>query len=133
MNPVIHAKSTARKFGGAWQDYLAVHEWFDETKMFIADARHRILRHHAFGIFECMAKFGPVIVNSKGQEIPTRLIGEQHVREDCGGMIPSLEQWVANLKLEKWMNHTYPENGVFDPANPRHRNKALKRLTKQGE
>ena len=31
-HPVEHAKSSARKFGGSWLDYLEIHEWFDATK-----------------------------------------------------------------------------------------------------
>ena len=29
MTPVKHAESTARKWGGKWEDYVAIHDWFD--------------------------------------------------------------------------------------------------------
>lgn len=116
MNPVIHSKSSAKKFGGKWEDYIEIHEWFDETKKVIASPAHRMLRHHSFGIFECMEKFGKVITNSNGVEIPVRLIGEQHVREDCGGKIPSVQDWAQHLNYQRWMNHSYPESDVNDPG-----------------
>jgi len=46
-HPFKHAESSARKFGGKAEDYLPIHNWFDESKAFIADFRHRSLRHHA--------------------------------------------------------------------------------------
>jgi len=46
-----HAVSSARKWGGAAEDYLAIHTWFDRSKEIVADFRHRALRHHAEGIF----------------------------------------------------------------------------------
>ncbi len=51
-HPLKHAQSSAKKFGGQAEDYLAVHKWFDESKAFFADFRHRALRHHASGISE---------------------------------------------------------------------------------
>lgn len=46
-----HALSSARKWGGVAEDYLPLHQWFDESKAITADFRHRALRHHAEGIF----------------------------------------------------------------------------------
>ena len=40
-HPLEHAKNSARKFGGAAEDYLPIHEWFDESKAMLADVRHR--------------------------------------------------------------------------------------------
>ena len=80
MHPFHHAESSARKYGGQPEDYLAVHSWFDESKAFIPDIRHRALRHHAEGIFLCERLFGTVLVNSLGRPIPVRFLGEQHVK-----------------------------------------------------
>ena len=33
-HPFKHAESSARKFGGKAEDYLQVHNWFDESKAF---------------------------------------------------------------------------------------------------
>jgi hypothetical protein len=51
--------------------------------------------------------FGNCITNSDGKKIPVRLIGEQHVREDCGGRIPSVEDWVEHISPKAWMSRGY--------------------------
>jgi hypothetical protein len=103
----FHAQSSARRFGGAPQDYLAIHQWFDATKEMWADARHRALRHHSQGIFECERRFGVTIPNSAGKDVPVRLISEQHVMEDCGGIIPTVADWLSAIRFEPWMNSGY--------------------------
>jgi len=57
-HPLKHAQNSARKFGGKPEDYLPIHSWFDESKAFLADFRHRALRHHAEGIFLAEKLFG---------------------------------------------------------------------------
>ena len=101
-HPIDHAKNSARKFGGVAEDYLPVHQWFDESKAMFADFRHRSLRHHTEGIFLAERIFGVTIRNSQGKDIPVRYIGEQHVREDLG-RIPTFQDWAKNIKLEPWM------------------------------
>ena len=101
-HPLKHAQSSAKRFGGSAQDYLAIHNWFDESKAFLADFRHRALRHHAEGIILCDRIFGPSITNSEGKEIPVRYIGEQHVKEDLG-RIPTAQDWLAQIRPERWM------------------------------
>jgi hypothetical protein len=100
-----HAVSSARKWGGKPDDYIKVHTWFDESKMFMADFRHRALRHHAEGIFMAERLFGTVIINSLGREIPVRWIGEQHVLEDLG-FIPSMQDWFEHITPVHWMRNT---------------------------
>lgn len=110
MNAWHHSVSSAKKFGGTPEDYMEIHQWFDASKEFFADFRHRALRHHAQGIFEAERKFGPVLVNSDGKSIPTRFIGEQHVKEDCG-FIPSLQDWLSRIEPEPWM-HARPQGVI---------------------
>ena len=101
-HPLKHAESSARRFGGRAEDYLPIHNWFDESKAFMADFRHRALRHHAEGIFLCERIFGVAITNSEGKQIPVRYIGEQHVREDLG-RIPTAQDWLSQIKPACWM------------------------------
>src|SRR5579864_7736737 len=101
-HPLRHAESSAKKFGGKAEDYLPIHNWFDESKAFFPDFRHRTLRHHAEGIFLCERIFGAVLRNSDGKEIPVRLIGEQHVKEDLG-RIPTAQDWLAQITPQRWM------------------------------
>jgi hypothetical protein len=102
MNPYHHALSSVRKWGGKVDDYLPIHQFFDESKAHNADIRHRALRHHAEGIFLCERIFGPTITISTGRVIPTRYIGEQHVKEDLG-WIPSLKDWFEHIEIQPWM------------------------------
>jgi hypothetical protein len=101
-HPMEHAKSSARRFGGKPEDYQAIHDWFDESKSYVADFRHRALRHHAEGIFLAQRIFGHSITNSDGSEVPVRYIGEQHVKEDLG-RIPSFQDWIAEVPIRPWM------------------------------
>lgn len=97
-----HSLSTVRKWGGSTDDYLAIHEWLDASKMAMADHRHRALRHHSLGVFWCEERFGVTITNSNGVEIPVRLIAEQHIKEDLG-FIPSVEDWLKDIPGKFWM------------------------------
>ena len=101
-HPLKHAKSSAKKFGGGPSDYLAIHNWFDESKAHLGDFRHRALRHHSLGIFLAEQVFGTTVTNSDGKEVPVRYIGEQHVREDLG-RIPTLADWLAEIVPKRWM------------------------------
>ena len=62
---------------------MAVHI-IDQSKAIAADFRHRALRHHAEGIFMLETVFGPTLTLSGGKVIPTRWVGEQHIKEDLG-------------------------------------------------
>jgi hypothetical protein len=101
-HPYHHALSSVAKWGGTPEDYLGLHSWFDESKLIIADYRHRALRHHAEGIFMAERLFGSALTLSSGRVLPVRWIGEQHVREDLG-RIPSFVDWVRAIRPESWM------------------------------
>ena len=109
-----HALSSVKKWGGTAEDYLPLHQWFDESKAITADFRHRALRHHAEGIFMLERFFGPAITISTGRVVPVRLIGEQHVREDLG-FIPSFADWVRCIRPEPWMGRAQPIHRDVDP------------------
>jgi len=92
----------------------------------VSDVRHRAARHHSEGIFVCEQVFGTTITLStcakcgvaksdhwtkNGDEdmhvfspklVPTRWVGEQHVREDLGN-VPTLQDWLSELSLKPWM------------------------------
>lgn len=108
MKPNIHAKSSARKYGGKMEDYLPIHQLMDSTKGALGDNRHRCVTHNADfirpgGMLETI--FGVTITNSDGREVAVRDIGEQHILEDFGGkFIPTLQDWLQGLPMEDWMN-----------------------------
>lgn len=101
--PFHHSLSSVKKWGGAVEDYLLLHQFFDASKEMHGDFRHRALRHHAQGIFELERLFGVTITNSAGRVVPVRWVGEQHVIEDCG-FIPSLSDWLKHIEPQPWMN-----------------------------
>ena len=100
MHPYHHALSSTKKHGGQYLDYLAIHEWFDETKKHMPDMRHRALRHHAEGIFWCEERFGTILYNTDGKKVLVRAIAEQHIMEDLG-WIPTIKDYLTALDDSK--------------------------------
>jgi hypothetical protein len=102
----FHAVSSTRRFGGSVEDYIGIHAWFDESKTSMPDNRHRALRHHQQGCMDAARLFGDVsgtITNSEGRKVPVKTIGEQHVSEDMGGYVPSVQDWLREMPLKPWM------------------------------
>ena len=99
---LIHARSSAKRWGGVPEDYLAIHEKMDSTKAAHAEMTHRCVFHSAFGIFLIEDIFGRTLTNGDGREVHTRDIAEQHVLEDLG-CIPSLSDWLREIPTKPWM------------------------------
>lgn len=109
MKPYIHAKSSAKKYGGRPEEYLDIHQFMDSSKASIADVRHRALLHSSFGCFIVEQLFGIVRKNSIGKEYSPRDIAEDHCMEDLG-MIPSVEKWLGNMAIQQWMGGPVKKN-----------------------
>lgn len=135
-NPFHHAVSSARKWGGVPEDYIEIHHWFDESKAFLADFRHRALRHHAEGIFLCERIFGHTITLSTcakcGRDhkingvlysiaedaqagIEAHAFAEKKIPvrwigeqhvQEDLGFIPTAAQWLERITAEPWMNRS---------------------------
>lgn len=103
MKPHIHSRNSVKRYGGIPEDYQKIHDFFDQTKAAWADVRHRAVLHSTFGIYICEQVFGTTITNSDGKVVSVRSIAEDHVQEDFGGKIPTIEQWLKNIPLEPWM------------------------------
>jgi hypothetical protein len=115
-HPFHHAETSLRIWGGRLEDYLPIHDWLDSTKETFADFRHRALRHHSQGIFEAERVFGHTLTTSEGRKVPVRYVCEQHIKEDCGGFIPTVADWLRNLKSEPWMSRGYKIEGAILPG-----------------
>jgi hypothetical protein len=108
--PWIHAKNSARKFGGKPEDYIQIHNLMDSSKGAIGDNRHRALTHNSWfisadGPLEKI--FGVVIKNSDGKEVSVRDIGEQHILEDFGmRFIPTPQDYLQEMEMKSWMNNS---------------------------
>ncbi|MDN5925594.1 MAG: hypothetical protein L0I29_00790 [Hyphomicrobiales bacterium] len=96
------ANASAARFGGDPSAYLALHTWFLETRNWSAGPEHLVFRHHAFGIFEAEARFGPVIALGDGKAVPTRVVAERHVQQVLG-RVPSATDFLRRIKGERWM------------------------------
>src|SRR5271156_6239239 len=101
--PLLHSISSAKKFGGKWEDYISLHEFLDSSKGVIADNRHRALTHNSWFLSVVIERvFGVTIQNSAGKTISVRDVAEQHVIEDLG-CIPSGQDYLAELEYKQWM------------------------------
>lgn len=107
-HPYHHAVSSTRRWDSEIEDYLPIHEWFDESKAHYTNFRHRALRHHAEGIHARQQVFGVTLTISTGRAIPVRWVGEQHVKEDLG-WIPTAADWLRAIQPELWMTKPRPQ------------------------
>jgi hypothetical protein len=97
-HPFYHAQSAARRWGGEWNDYIAIEQWFDQTKSHLADCRHRLILHNDFGIDLCLKIFGPVLTRaSDGGAVAVEVIASQHIQEDFADRVPTLAECLGEL------------------------------------
>ncbi len=110
--PFIHAKSSAKRFGGEPSDYIEIHNFLDSSKGAIADNRHRAFTHNAWFISNVNERdFGVTIKNADGREVSTRDVAEQHVLEDYRGrFIPSAQDFLQEMEFKSWMQNGEGEN-----------------------
>lgn len=107
--PWIHARSSAKKFGGKPEDYIEIHNFMDSSKGCIGDNRHRALTHNSWfisagGPLERI--FGVNIANSVGKLVSVRDIGEQHILEDFGmRFIPTPQDYLQEMEARFWMSN----------------------------
>jgi len=117
--PMVHAKSSAKQWGGNPEDYFEVHDFMDRSKGAIADNRHRALTHTSWFISNILerVKFTnsceptpdnkfPTITNSNGRCVSVRAIGEQHILEDFKmKFIPTAQDFLQEMNMQMWMNN----------------------------
>src|ERR1700744_3834967 len=93
MNYWKHSLLSKKKFNGIPEDYLSIHKFLDTSKLFYFDIRHRILLHNTYGIDLCTRKFGETMINADGKRVMVRDIAAEHCKEDCMGVVPTLNNW----------------------------------------
>ncbi len=96
------ALDSARRFGGAAENYRPLHDWFLATRDWTPGTDHFVFRHQAFGLFEAEARFGPVISTADKSSAPTRVVAEHHVNSVLG-RVPSAIDFLRRIKGERWM------------------------------
>lgn len=112
MKPFLHAKLSAKKFGGKYEDYMDIHEFIDHSKSAMADVRHRAMLHSAWGIYVVSRVFGDMMTNSEGKLVSVRDVAEDHVLQDLG-FIPTVQDWLKETPIEGWMSGTRKRKQVI--------------------
>jgi hypothetical protein len=100
--PLLHSRSSVKKYGGEIKDYIAIHRWFDSTKGHMPVFKHRAILHNSFGMLLAEQVFGDYITNSDGKMVEVRQIAYDHIFEDCG-FVPTVEDWLKGLQVQPWM------------------------------
>lgn len=128
--PIIHARSSARRYGGVAEDYVGIHDLMDSSKAAFPDNRHRALTHNNWFFFIVERIYGHEInltCPSCGEPAPesddrrgdcyrcgeviayrasTREVCEQHVLEDFGNkFIPTVSDYFEGMEFQPWMNN----------------------------
>lgn len=111
MNPLIHSRSSVKRWGGKVEDYLPIHELIDSPKATMNNNSARVLTHNTWFAYTIIPKiFGYNIVNSDGKSVDTVDIAMLHLAEDFRFRgIPTPQDYLQHLEVQPWMN-----NGVKD-------------------
>lgn len=105
MKPLLHAKISVKNYGGSVEDYLPIHNFIDSSKVTMPDIRHRALLHNSFGCYLAEQIFGVYIKNTDGKDVSVRDIAEEHISQDMGGRIPTVEDWLKHINVQPWMKN----------------------------
>lgn len=93
-HPWHHSRSSALTHGGEPDEYLPLHQFFDQSKGAWAESRHRAVLHSIdWGAERAEARFGALWVTSGGRAVPVRELARQHVLEDLG-FAAALSDWL---------------------------------------
>jgi len=113
-NPLIHSKSSVKRWGGKVEDYLPIHQLIDSPKSCMNNNTARTLTHNTWFAYEIIPKvFGYNIINSEGKSVDSVDIAMLHIAEDFRmKFVPTPQDYLKHLQLQSWMN-----NGVKDIEN----------------
>jgi len=107
MNPLIHAKSSVKRWGGKISDYIELHELLDSPKVAMNNNTSRLLTHNTWFAYHIMPKiFGYNIINSNGKSVDVVDIAMLHIAEDFRmKFVPTPQDYLKHLQLQPWMNN----------------------------
>jgi len=107
MKPLQHARITAHRYGGGWQDWIAIHDRIDRSKMIFPSMQHRMLLHSDFGEWLAVRIHGEAIRSKSGPAISTRNLFRDHLVEDLGRVV-TLAEWLRESDADYWMRRRRP-------------------------
>jgi hypothetical protein len=114
-NPLIHSKSSVKRWGGQVSDYLPIHELLDSPKATMNNNSSRMLTHNTWFAYTIIPKvFGYNIINSEGKSVDSVDIAMLHIAEDFRmKFVPTPQDYLKHIEVQSWFN-----NGVKDIDNP---------------
>lgn len=114
-NPLIHSKSSVKRWGGKVEDYIEIHELIDSPKATMNNNTSRTLTHNTWFAYTIIPRiFGYNITNSDGKSVDVVDIAMLHIAEDFRmKFVPTPQDYLKNMKVQPWMC-----NGVKDVGNP---------------
>ena len=106
-NPLIHSKSSVKRWGGKVEDYLAIHELIDSPKATMNNNTSRALTHNTWFAYTIIPKiFGYNITNSDGKSVDTIDIAMLHISEDFRHKgIPTAQDYLENMVVQPWFSN----------------------------
>jgi hypothetical protein len=106
-NPLIHSKSSVKRWGGKVDDYLPIHELIDSPKSTMNNNSSRLLTHNTWFAYTIIPKvFGYNITNSDGKSVDTVDIAMLHIAEDFRmKFVPTPQDYLQHLEVQPWMNN----------------------------
>ncbi|HEX5081746.1 MAG TPA: hypothetical protein VFY40_06860 [Blastocatellia bacterium] len=107
MKPLQHARITAHRYGGEWQDWITVHDWIDRSKVIFPSMQHRMFLHSDFGEWLAIRIHDEMIVAGDGTFIPTRDLFRDHQVEDLGRVV-TLAEWLREIDTDYWTRRRKP-------------------------
>lgn len=83
---------------------VAIHKFLDQSKLYLADWRHRALLHTTFGVALCEQFFGDLYKRaSDGGTVATRTVAEVHILEDMRAILTPAD-FLREMPIRSWMN-----------------------------
>jgi hypothetical protein len=126
-NPLIHSKSSVKRWGGKVEVYLPLHELIDSPKATMNNNSVRVLTHNTWFAYQIMPKiFGYNIINSDGKSVDVVDISMLHIAEDFRmKFVPTPQDYLQHLQVQAWFN-----NGVKELDSQEAKNIVTDLLTK---
>lgn len=114
-NPLIHSKSSVKRWGGKVEDYLPIHELIDSPKATMNNNSSRALTHNTWFAYTIIPKiFGYNIINSDGRSVDSVDIAMLHIAEDFRmKFVPTPQDYLKHMEVQAWFC-----NGVKVIDNP---------------
>lgn len=107
MKPLQHARITAHRYGGHWQDWIAIHDWIDRSKMIFPSMQHRMFLHSDFGEWLTVRIHGDSVTANDGTVVCTGDLFRDHQVEDLGRVV-SLSEWLREIDVDYWSRRRQP-------------------------